>query len=68
MAQDAAASLLPYLETPLAGLWFDVQLPSGKLVDSPAPASTLYHLVGAIAALSELLGDSAPTGALKTTP
>ena len=68
MAQDAAASLLPYLETPLAGLWFDVQLPGGNLVDSPAPASTLYHLVGAIAALSELLGDSVPTGARKSVP
>ena len=51
MAAAAAQSLLPYLETPVAGLWFDVQLPSGELVDSPAPASTFYHLVGAIAAL-----------------
>jgi len=55
MAQDAAASLLPYLETPLAGLWFDAQLPSGQLLNSPAPASSFYHLVGAIAALNELL-------------
>ena len=51
MAAAAAASLLPYLDTPVPGLWFDVQLPSGELVDSPAPASTFYHLVGAIVAL-----------------
>ena len=51
MAATAAASLLPYLDTPCAGLWYDVQLPTGELVDSPAPASTFYHLVGAILAL-----------------
>jgi mannose-6-phosphate isomerase len=51
MAAAAAATLLPYLKTPVAGLWLDVQLPSGELVDSPAPASTFYHLVGAIVAL-----------------
>jgi len=36
-------------------LWFDAQLPSGQLLNSPAPASSFYHLVGAIAALNELL-------------
>jgi mannose/cellobiose epimerase-like protein (N-acyl-D-glucosamine 2-epimerase family) len=51
MAAAAASTLLPYLDTPVPGLWFDVQLPSGELVDSPAPASTFYHLVGAIEAL-----------------
>ncbi len=55
MAAAAASSLFPYLETPLAGLWLDVQLPNGELVDSPAPASTFYHLVGAIVALDRAL-------------
>jgi mannose/cellobiose epimerase-like protein (N-acyl-D-glucosamine 2-epimerase family) len=55
MAAVAAASLLPYLKTPVAGLWFDVQLPTGELVDGPAPASTFYHLVGAIVALDKAL-------------
>jgi mannose/cellobiose epimerase-like protein (N-acyl-D-glucosamine 2-epimerase family) len=55
MAAAAAASLLPYLNTPVPGLWFDIQLPSGELVDSPAPASTFYHLVGAIVALNRSL-------------
>jgi len=53
IARSAAASLLPYLATPVAGLWFDVQLPSGELLQTPSPASTFYHLVGAIAALDE---------------
>jgi len=51
LAAEAAASIFPYLETAIAGLWFDVQLPSGVLVEQPSPASTFYHLVGAIAAL-----------------
>jgi mannose-6-phosphate isomerase len=55
MATAAAGSLLPYLDTPVAGLWLDVQLPSGELVDSPAPASSFYHLVCAIAALNTTL-------------
>ncbi len=53
MAAAAADSLFPYLGTPVAGLWLDVQLPNGELVDSPAPASTFYHLVGAIAVLDK---------------
>ena len=58
MAAAAAASLFPYLDTPLPGLWLDVQLPSGQLADSPSPASTFYHLVGAIVALrNSPLGD-----------
>ena len=55
MAAAAARSFLPYLKTPVPGLWFDVQLPNGDLVDSPAPASTLYHVVGAIAVLDATL-------------
>lgn len=55
MAAAAAATLLPYLDTPVPGLWFDLQLPSGELVNSPAPASTFYHLVGAIVVLDRSL-------------
>jgi mannose/cellobiose epimerase-like protein (N-acyl-D-glucosamine 2-epimerase family) len=60
MACAAASSLLHYLSTPVPGLWFDLQLPDGRLVDSPAPASTLYHLVEAIAALDESLSSIVP--------
>jgi len=55
MATSAAASLLPYIDTPVRGLWLDVQLPSGELIDSPSPASTFYHLVGAIVVLKNAL-------------
>jgi mannose/cellobiose epimerase-like protein (N-acyl-D-glucosamine 2-epimerase family) len=55
MAHSAATSLLPYLKTPVAGLWFDVRQPDGTFLDSPAPASTFYHLVGAILALDAAL-------------
>jgi mannose-6-phosphate isomerase len=55
MAHAAASSFFPFLETSVPGLWFDVRRPNGAFVDSPAPASTFYHLVGAIAALHTAL-------------
>ena len=55
MAASAAESLFPYLKTPLQGLWWDVKLPTGELIDSAAPASTFYHLVGAIVVLHRTL-------------
>jgi mannose-6-phosphate isomerase len=58
MAHAAALSFLPYLATPVPGLWFDVQRPNGALIGAAAPASTFYHVVGAIAALSTALGRS----------
>jgi mannose/cellobiose epimerase-like protein (N-acyl-D-glucosamine 2-epimerase family) len=58
MAAAAAASLFAYLRTPVPGLWLDVQLPTGELVDTPAPASTFYHLVGAIVALDKTLASA----------
>jgi mannose/cellobiose epimerase-like protein (N-acyl-D-glucosamine 2-epimerase family) len=58
MAHAAAASLFPYLETSVSGLWFDVMQPNGVVIDTPAPASTFYHLVGAIAALNTALRSS----------
>jgi mannose/cellobiose epimerase-like protein (N-acyl-D-glucosamine 2-epimerase family) len=51
MAEAAATSLLRYLNTSVPGLWLDEQAPSGELRESAVPASTFYHLVGAIAAL-----------------
>ncbi len=55
IAEAAAQSLFPYLNTTLPGLWFDVRLPNGEFADSPSPASSFYHLVGAIAALDDAL-------------
>jgi mannose/cellobiose epimerase-like protein (N-acyl-D-glucosamine 2-epimerase family) len=51
MAEAAARSFVPYLNTRVPGLWLDIQMPNGTLLDSPSPASTFYHLVGAIRAL-----------------
>jgi mannose/cellobiose epimerase-like protein (N-acyl-D-glucosamine 2-epimerase family) len=59
MAHAAATSFFPYLETSVPGLWLDVQRPDGSFIDSPAPASTFYHLVGAISALNTALRGSA---------
>jgi mannose-6-phosphate isomerase len=53
IAVAAAESLIPYLRTKVAGLWWDELLPDGSFAVGPSPASTLYHLVGAIAALAQ---------------
>jgi mannose/cellobiose epimerase-like protein (N-acyl-D-glucosamine 2-epimerase family) len=55
MALDAATSLREYLATPVPGLWYDRRLPSGAFISEPAPASSLYHIVGACAELRSLL-------------
>jgi len=54
MAADAADALMRYLDTPIAGLWYDRFDAEGRRVDEPAPASTFYHLVAAIAEISAL--------------
>jgi mannose-6-phosphate isomerase len=41
-----------YLRTPTPGLWFDQMRVDGSFVDEPAPASSFYHLVAAIAELA----------------
>lgn len=69
MALDAATSLQDYLATPVAGLWYDRRLPSGEFVAEPAPASSLYHIVGACTELRTLLtasDDATSTGAAST--
>ena len=54
MAVAAADGLLRYLDCPVPGLWYDRIDADGKLVDEPAPASSFYHLVAAIAEISAL--------------
>jgi mannose-6-phosphate isomerase len=58
LAESAAQSFLPYLRTRVPGLWFDVQTPSGELIESPAQASTFYHVVGAVLALNLALPET----------
>jgi mannose-6-phosphate isomerase len=50
-AVAAVRALLPYLDHPLRGLWRDRMLPCGAFAQEPAPASSFYHLVCAIAEL-----------------
>lgn len=57
--QGAAAGvrgLMAYLDTPVLGLFRDRMLESGAFVEEPAPASSLYHIVGAVVALEEAVG------------
>ena len=54
MAVAAAEGLMRYLDTPIPGLWRDRIDAGGRVVDEPAPASSFYHLVAAIAEISAL--------------
>jgi len=53
---EAAGALWRYLEMPVPGLWRDKQAADGGFIDEPSPASSLYHLLGAITALRPWLG------------
>jgi mannose-6-phosphate isomerase len=50
-ARAAAQSLWRYLETPMPGLWRDKMREDGSFIDEPSPASSLYHIICAVAAL-----------------
>lgn len=50
-ALASAQSLTRYLDVPLPGLWRDTLDAQGNFIDEPAPASSFYHLAGAIAQL-----------------
>jgi mannose/cellobiose epimerase-like protein (N-acyl-D-glucosamine 2-epimerase family) len=52
---DAIRALETYLQTQVPGLWWDRCLADGSFVDEPAPATSLYHIVCAIAELRTLL-------------
>ena len=52
-ALRAASGLRRYLETPVRGLWRDRQGPTGGFAPGGAPATSLYHIVGAIRQLEE---------------
>ena len=56
MACDAAHSLFAYLNRQTPGLWFDVRTAQAQVPPACAPASTLYHLVGAITLLRRVIG------------
>jgi mannose/cellobiose epimerase-like protein (N-acyl-D-glucosamine 2-epimerase family) len=52
IAHSATTMLVRYLDTAVPGLWIDEFRPDGQKVTGPSPASSFYHLVGAITELS----------------
>lgn len=48
MAVVSERAIAAYLSTEMTGLWRDAMLADGSFDSGPAPASSLYHLVGAI--------------------
>lgn len=50
-ATEAASALWRYLETPVPGLWRDKQDAAGHFLEEPSPASSLYHILGAVMTL-----------------
>jgi mannose-6-phosphate isomerase len=62
---SAALAVRRFLEAARSGLWREYMRPDGEFVDEPAPASSFYHLIGAIADLPRNRrpdGASAPPG------
>ncbi|MGZ3377612.1 MAG: AGE family epimerase/isomerase [Phenylobacterium sp.] len=52
-ALTAARGLAQYLDVPARGAWRDKLKPDGQFVDEPAPATSFYHLMVAIQALTD---------------
>lgn len=52
----AARVIESYLDVRPRGLWRDRLAADGRFIEEPAPASSLYHLVGAIADLDRVCG------------
>ncbi|MDP2259088.1 MAG: AGE family epimerase/isomerase [Caulobacter sp.] len=52
----AVEGLRRYLDVPVPGAWRDRMLPDGFFVEEAAPASSLYHIVSAAAALDRACG------------
>jgi mannose-6-phosphate isomerase len=49
---QAISSLRRFLELPISGLWFDQLTVENEFVQEPARATSLYHIVGAVAKLA----------------
>ncbi|MET0499860.1 MAG: AGE family epimerase/isomerase [Steroidobacteraceae bacterium] len=54
-AVQSARVLMTYLHAPKAGLWRDTLQPDGTFIEEPAPASSLYHIAGAIVQMMQTL-------------
>jgi mannose/cellobiose epimerase-like protein (N-acyl-D-glucosamine 2-epimerase family) len=55
MAVQAARGLRRYLDTEVRGLWYDRLTVDGQFVQQPAPASSFYHIVCALAELKAVV-------------
>lgn len=55
IALDAVEGLMRCLDGSVSGLWKDQLDPDGQFVDEPAPAGSLYHIVGALIECERLL-------------
>ncbi|HEY3694336.1 AGE family epimerase/isomerase [Phenylobacterium sp.] len=53
-AAQACGALEAFLQTPTPGLWRDWRDEAGAFRQEPAPASSLYHIAGAIAEVARL--------------
>jgi len=58
-AAQACGALEAFLQVPTPGLWRDWMDEAGAFREEPAPASTLYHIVGAIIELTRQTSSSA---------
>ena len=58
--QRAIATLWRYLDAPLSGLWYENQAANGEFSIAAPPATSLYHIVGAAAELSNAFGVTKP--------
>jgi mannose-1-phosphate guanylyltransferase/mannose-6-phosphate isomerase len=56
----AAGALATYLDAPARGVWRDKLLADGGFVDEPAPATSFYHILGALLLLQQRVGPLAP--------
>ncbi len=59
-ATAAAESLWRYLDVPTRGLWRDKLTPTNRFAEEPAPASSLYHIAGAVTALKNFAAAQVP--------
>ncbi|WP_082733793.1 AGE family epimerase/isomerase [Polycladidibacter hongkongensis] len=56
----AVAALRKYLDAAPKGLWLDKMLEDGSFVEEPSPASSLYHIVSAIAEMRSFVEAELP--------
>ena len=56
---EAIESLIRYVDAPLSGLWYENLAADGRFVVAAAPATSLYHIVGATAQLCGSFGAQA---------